>query len=708
MARNDSVLSSLLVKISADGSTAQAEFKKLEQDVGKLAKKMKRIGTNMSTYITAPLVAAGALAVNTANTQMQAEARLLTALKGRKEVQDRLIAQAAQLQSKSIYGDETIIEQQAFLAALGLTERQIGATINAAVQLSAALGMDLNSATRNLAKTYSGLAGELGESIPALRNLTEEQMKAGGAIEYVNANYKGFAETAAQTGMGPLQQLKNSLGDLAEQFGMVLVPVIQKLATKLKEIAERFQQLSPAMREVVTIIAAFAASAGPLVVVVGNIVGAFKNIIAIIPAVNAGIASISLTIGGAVAALGALVGLLYKAKTALREYKEEFVENAKNESYQLGFDMTTRSFANASDAEVRRALAEQKAAFDKLSNSKGKLSKEEYDRLGRLPGIIAALEEIVNRRVQAENTVVGVVEDLVEPTKESIGLIPQLEAKIKNLNDALNRATDKTTIAKINADLEKTRQELEELRNLKPVEQKVIVKYEVITVGGDGSKGSSTSGNVGIKGVAAPKMGDLIGNFRISDEEAQAMLDEANKIAKLNEQVTSIIRNSVTETATLLGEGLGALFSGTKFDWANKLMELLGTTLKQLGQALVQYGTAMEAFKVALKETFKNPWITIAAGIAAIAAGAILVATAKKPVKLATGGLAYGPTLAVVGDNPGASSDPEVVAPLSKLSKYLGGGQELELSGDIEWVLEGDILRAVLNRENVRLARMGR
>lgn len=688
-------LASLLIKISANGAEAEKEIRKLERKVGDFGKSMQRVGTAMSTYITAPLVAAGALAVNTANTQMQAEARLLTALKGRKEVQDRLIAQAAQLQSKSIYGDETIIEQQAFLAALGLTERQIGSTINAAVQLSAALGMDLNSATRNLAKTYSGLAGELGESIPALRNLTEEQMKAGGAIEYVNANYKGFAETAAQTGMGPLQQLKNSLGDLAEQFGMVLVPVIQKLATKLKEIAERFQQLSPRAREVITTIAAVAAAIGPLLVVGGNLVGAFKSIIAIIPAVNAGIASISLTIGGAVAALGALVGLLYKAKTALREYKEEFVENAKNESYQLGFDMTTRSFANASDAEVRRALAEQKAAFDKLSNSKGKLSKEEYDRLGRLPGIIAALEEILARRVQAENTVVGVVEDLVEPTKESIGLIPQLEAKIKTLNEALNRATDKTAIAKINADLEKTKQELEELRNLKPVELKVIVKHEDITVG------------AGFKSVA-PKKGKLIGNFRISDEEKQEMLDAANEFEDLNERIVSILKGSVADTAMLLGEGLGALFSGTKFDWANKLLELLGTTLKKLGQALIQYGTAMMAFKISLKEAFKNPWIPIAAGIAAVAAGAVLVNVAKKPVKLATGGLAYGPTLAVVGDNPGASSDPEVVAPLSKLSKYLGGGQKLELSGNIEWVLEGDSLRAVLNRENVRLARMGR
>ncbi len=40
--------------------------------------------------------------------------------------------------------------------------------------------------------------------------------------------------------------------------------------------------------------------------------------------------------------------------------------------------------------------------------------------------------------------------------------------------------------------------------------------------------------------------------------------------------------------------------------------------------------------------------------------------------KLANGGLAYGPTLSVVGDNVGASSDPEVIAPLSKLQNLMG------------------------------------
>lgn len=44
--------------------------------------------------------------------------------------------------------------------------------------------------------------------------------------------------------------------------------------------------------------------------------------------------------------------------------------------------------------------------------------------------------------------------------------------------------------------------------------------------------------------------------------------------------------------------------------------------------------------------------------------------------KLAKGGLVSAPTLAMVGDNPGANVDPEVVAPLSKLQEMMGGGNQ--------------------------------
>ncbi len=49
---------------------------------------------------------------------------------------------------------------------------------------------------------------------------------------------------------------------------------------------------------------------------------------------------------------------------------------------------------------------------------------------------------------------------------------------------------------------------------------------------------------------------------------------------------------------------------------------------------------------------------------------------------LAQGGVAFGPSLAMVGDNPNARIDPEVIAPLSKLRDMMGG-QQIEVYGRI-------------------------
>ena len=76
------------------------------------------------------------------------------------------------------------------------------------------------------------------------------------------------------------------------------------------------------------------------------------------------------------------------------------------------------------------------------------------------------------------------------------------------------------------------------------------------------------------------------------------------------------------------------------------------------------------------------------AGIALIALGAGLQgAVAKRADKagvpaLAQGGLATGPTMAIVGDNRNARIDPEVISPLSKLKDIMGGNQ-VEVYGRI-------------------------
>jgi hypothetical protein len=64
--------------------------------------------------------------------------------------------------------------------------------------------------------------------------------------------------------------------------------------------------------------------------------------------------------------------------------------------------------------------------------------------------------------------------------------------------------------------------------------------------------------------------------------------------------------------------------------------------------------------------------------------------------KFAEGGIAYGPTLGIFGEYAGAGNNPEVVAPLDKLRTLIqptDGGV-----GKVEFVLEGRVLRGVLNR----------
>jgi hypothetical protein len=89
----------------------------------------------------------------------------------------------------------------------------------------------------------------------------------------------------------------------------------------------------------------------------------------------------------------------------------------------------------------------------------------------------------------------------------------------------------------------------------------------------------------------------------------------------------------------------------------------------------------------------------IAAAGAAGVASALLNGLANKisAPKLAKGGLAYGETLAMVGDNPNAGVDPEVIAPLSKLKDIIGGGaSDIMVGGTFR--IRGEDLELVLQK----------
>lgn len=140
--------------------------------------------------------------------------------------------------------------------------------------------------------------------------------------------------------------------------------------------------------------------------------------------------------------------------------------------------------------------------------------------------------------------------------------------------------------------------------------------------------------------------------------------------------ITGMVDNVLAEGIMRLGEGL-VTGKASFEDFGVFLLSTFASTAEQLGKLAISVGFAVEGIKKAL-ETL-NPGVAIAAGIGLLAlAGAARgrmkqIAAGKEQVKLAKGGLAYGETLAVVGDNPNARMDPEVIAPLSKLKNMIGG-----------------------------------
>lgn len=676
-------IAELLIKIGADTYGVTKMTADVRKQLSSLQKDLSGFGKSWSLYVTAPLTAAAGVAVKAADVQLKNEQRLLTALRGREDIQQRLIKQAGELQSRSLFGDEEIIGQQAFLASLGLTEKQINDTIEAAAQLSSATGMTLDSAVKNLAKTYGGLSGELGESIPKLKELTVEQMKNGDAVKFILDNYKGFAESAAETGLGPLQQLKNSIGDVGEEIGKVLMPMVQAAANVLKEFAVWLQDLSPTTKTVIVVVGGLAAAVGPLSLGLGSI-------IKILPAIKVGLLALVSPAGLVTAAIGGLAYVLLAAKNAHKEFAAELADKTTLTELQRQLkEVQDKMLSTPETVSMQSSVGFYTSENPAYTN----LRKQEQDLLAAIKIKTDAIEHEKNTRKELEDRIES--QNKVETVQ--LGLIGQLEKKIKDLEDAKSKATSTSEIHNLTLSIAELRDELERLQTIGSSE----------SIAGD-------TGDLFGKVVAALKFDPNAINPPESDWTA-ARKNFAESLSNFVAEIQShtldavpAIRNLLSGVGSAIGEGLGNILSGdgTFGDLLGGIVKVMGQFLKALGQQLIELGMQIIIIKDSLSFIFSNPWAAIAIGVAAIAAGQAMINSFNKRneggVALAEGGLAYGPTMALVGDNRGAGSDPEVIAPLSKLRQYGLGRQTIEFVGGT-FRLSGSDLVLAISREQAKI-----
>lgn len=146
----------------------------------------------------------------------------------------RLKEYASTIQSFSNYGDEGTIDIMAQLASTGRTESEIMKIMGAAADYAAAKHIDLKTAAESLNSTYSGMAGTMGRQIADIKDLTDEQLKNGEAIDLIASKYKGFAQEAADSGT----QAKNAFGDFMESLGRLANPTFEALNQKAKAFWE--------------------------------------------------------------------------------------------------------------------------------------------------------------------------------------------------------------------------------------------------------------------------------------------------------------------------------------------------------------------------------------------------------------------------------------------------------------------------------------
>ena len=188
------------------------------------------------------------------------------------------------------------------------------------------------------------------------------------------------------------------------------------------------------------------------------------------------------------------------------------------------------------------------------------------------------------------------------------------------------------------------------------------------------------------------------GNVKATELINESILKLTGTLAGFGEvssKINNIIGDTLQSAFEGIGESIGQLVATGKFDFSI-LGNILADALIQIGKALIMYSALVKAAKEALeKGKFKAGLVV---GVLAIAAGVALKASLNKKrdsgvKEFANGGIVSGPTMGLMGEYPGAKSNPEVIAPLDKLKDLIGGG-----GGTLEARISGNDLLILMNK----------
>ncbi len=610
-------LGDLVVRIGVNTKDLNDKLGTVQRNLRRMSGNITRLGQDMTRSLSLPLAAVGAAALKSAADLETLETSFVSLTGG---------AEQAAMMMKQL---------NEFTAQ---TPFQIEAVANSARQLIAS-GTDISQVNEQL-QFLGDIAATSGKSIDEITAVFAK-VQAKGKVELESLNQ------LAERGIPIFTALSEATGLPAEKLGAGRVTVEQFNAV-LKSFAEEGGFAAGAMERLSQ------TAAGKFSTALDNA----KQALAVVgekllPLVSQGLDSLTsafrgfgnlsdttvklgLAIGTVVASLGPLLVLLPQIAAGIKLVNFAFLSTAPG---VLALSVALGAIAGL----FLRVRKEAKGATDQVRKQEAALVSLNKTQLAMEAGI----------KLTGDTT-----EDVARAEKfraDSLSRVADARDRLTKLEkaaaegDALVKRNLRDTIAGLRDYIDTYDRSAEAATRL------IDVLQHETDVLNDST--AAVQNNVDTLG----KLFSMLENIQVSAASATMTMGEF--FSFLENFTVPAINNgidTVTESANTMASAIGSAFSSAAAQ-ASSFLDFLVNVTKDIVAQFVRQAAAAALAKGNI------------VGALGLAVGGGLFQRVGVPA-LAQGGLAYGPTMAMVGDNKNAAIDPEVVAPLSKLKDMMGGG----------------------------------
>jgi len=668
----------LIVKITGDSSGLRKETQKAQGVISGFEGGLKTMGAGIAAAFTVKAVIQfGKESVKAFDEAAKSQAKLLSSLGGQVDVTKRLLSQSTLLQSNSLFDDETIQGAQMFLATMKLTESQITRILPLVMDFATKTGVDLVSAANLVSKT-------IGSSVNALGRYGIEVTGAAGSserfemvVEGLTRQVGGLSKAATDAGTSGLVQLRNAIDDIKESIGRVIGGPIQKFAKNLKEIIE--------LRTGVTA----------------------ANYATQIETEGRNMASSAKTTEDARKALVDYITVQKNRLQGLYDEKKAFEDSAKSHFLNATAMRADQTAAKQIGAEIEGVRVATKNLTDLLSNSKG-IDELIGKGIGMVTDNLAAyqaqVKELTEHQALPTTTVEQAKADqlqinnlntkiaLITEYGKVLGTTAVIQARIDELNKQYDSTADVSKLQYIQAIIDKLQKQLDIEKQLRgtvygrDIEVTKISPHLATTM----TTKEETSALALRKEKGLPDRelpsADISSNLKDLQAYYGLIVDAKKGLPELT-TMTDTLADSLKQMGNSLVDGAESWkdFGNMAFD-----------ALKRMVAGLIAEGVAAQVAK-ALVDLPLGIGLGVGAVVGGLAAGVFSTALNQIP-SYAHGGEVNGPTLALIGDNPGRR---EMVIPSEQYGQFTKGGAKLEA------YISGRQLKFVLDQYNSSQSRMG-